>query len=278
MNPSTPDVIDFGATALLSASVEGDLNIASFVLEARNRLSRLESAHAEISRLKAALAESESARKALESQISRLSAPPASSSSAAPPPPQQSAKAVSFASVVAASPGSSLARSSASSVSVTATTTSGSKKRKKSAAPPPSIKKVTATVSRLLGPKTDIPSGYQFVYMSIARRRPLQEIRRTLQGIKINNSRVLDIGTLSPITMHQKGRGSSPLVDFDPCDPKNVSDPKIMNLSPSLRAEKALEIENLRGLRALSFVRRSVCVSVARFSFLFYDRITQKRF
>ncbi|KAI8635795.1 hypothetical protein BD408DRAFT_320646, partial [Parasitella parasitica] len=59
--------------------------------------------------------------------------------------------------------------------------------------PPPSIKKAAATVSRLFGPHSDMPSEYQFVYMGIARRRPLQEIRRTLQGIKINNSRVLDI-------------------------------------------------------------------------------------
>ncbi|CEP10017.1 hypothetical protein [Parasitella parasitica] len=279
MNPSPPDVIDFGVTALPSASVEGDLNIASFVLEVRNRLSRLESAHAEISRLKAALAESESARKALESQISRLSAPPASSSSAAPPPPQQSAKAVSFASVVAASPSSPLARSSVSSVSVSAATGGGSKKRKKSAPPPPSIKKATATVSRLFGPQTDIPSGYQFVYMSIARRRPLQEIRRTLQGIKINNSRVLDIQYPLPnvisfllhhdyvytftSTMHQKGRGCSPLVDFDPCDPKNLLDPKYESLSPSLRAEKALEIENLRCLRALSITQKQFDAIVA---------------
>jgi len=145
----------------------------------------------------------------------------------------------------------------------------------------------------LFGPQSDIPSGYQFVYMSIARRRPLQEIRRTLQGININKSRVLDIQYPIPnvisflvhhdyvctftSTMHLKGHGCSPLLDFDPCDPKNLLDPKFDSLSLSLRAEKAVEIENLRCLRALSFVRRSVRLSVAR-SFLFYDKITQKQF
>ncbi|EPB80991.1 hypothetical protein HMPREF1544_12317 [Mucor circinelloides 1006PhL] len=129
--------------------------------------------------------------------------------------------------------------------------------------------------------------------MSIARRRPLQEIRRTLQGINLNNSRVLDIQYPVPnvisflvhhdyvftftSTMNLKGRGCSPLLDFDPCDPKNLLDPKFDSFSPSLRAEKAVEIENLRCLRALSFVRRSVRLSVAR-SFLFYDKITQKQF
>lgn len=306
MISSPTDMIDFGVAALPPASSEGDLNIASFVLEVRNRLSRLESAHAEISRLRAALAESESARQALEAQLSCLSAPPVSSSSsaAAPPPPPQPPKAVSFASVAASSsappvsapPRSSsvLATTSVSAAPTTTTSSTGKKRKKKSAAPPPpSIKKATATVSRLFGPQSDIPSGYQFVYMSIARRRPLQEIRRTLQGININNSRVLDIQYPIPnvisflvhhdyvctftSTMHLKGRGCSPLLDFDPCDPKNLLDPKFDSLSPSLRAEKAVEIENLRCLRALSFVRRSVRLSVAR-SFLFYDKITQKQF
>ena len=288
MISSPPDMIDFGVAALPSASSEGDLNIASFVLEVRNRLSRLESAHAEIARLKAALAESESARQALEAQLS----------SRLPAPLPQPTKAVSFASVVAASPVPPPARSSVLSASVSAASTttissSGTKRKKKPAAPPPSITKAAATVSRLFGPQTGIPSGYQFVYMSIARRRPLQEIRRLLHAIKINNSRVLDIQYPVPnvvsflvhhdyactftSTMHLKGRGCSPLLDFDPCDPKNLLDPKYDSLSPSLRAEKAVEIENLRCLRALSFVRRSVRLSVAR-SFLFYDRITQKQF
>ena len=298
---SPSEMIDFGVAALPPASSEGDLNIASFVLEVRNRLSRLESAHAEISRLRAALAESESARQALEAQLSRLSAPPVFFSFVAPPP-SQPPKAVSFASVAAASSApvsaphrsSSVLSTSVPAASTTTTSSNGKKRKKKSAAPPPpSIKKATATVSRLFGPQSDIPSGYQFVYMSIARRRPLQEIRRTLQGINLNNSRVLDIQYPVPnvisflvhhdyvytftSTMHLKGRGCSPLLDFDPCDPKNLLDPKFDSLSPSLRAEKAVEIENLRCLRALSFVRRSVRLSVAR-SFLFYDKITQKQF
>ncbi|EPB80989.1 hypothetical protein HMPREF1544_12315 [Mucor circinelloides 1006PhL] len=256
-------MIDFGVAALPPASSEGDLNIASFVLEVRNRLSRLESAHAEISRLRAALAESESARQALEAQISRLSAPPASSSSAAAPtPPPQPPKAVSFASVAAASsvpsvpapPRSSVSVSSVSAAPTTTTSSNGKKRKKKSAAPPPpSIKKATATVSRLFGPQSDTPSGYQFVYMSIARRRPLQEIRRTLQGINLNNSRVLDIQYPVPNVI-------SFLVHHD-----------------YVFTFTTVEIENLRCLRALSFVRRSVRLSVAR-SFLFYDKITQKQF
>ncbi|KAL9537886.1 hypothetical protein PS6_011678 [Mucor atramentarius] len=293
MISSPTDMIDFGVAAPPPASSEGDLNIASFVLEVRNRLSRLESAHAEISRLRAALAESESARQALEAQISCLSAPPVSSSSAAaPPPPPQPPKAISFASVAASSsapPVSAPSRSSsvlATTVSAAPTTTTssnnGKKGKKKSAAPPPpSIKRATATVSRLFGPQSDIPSGYQFVYMSIARRRPLQEIRRTLQGININKSRVLDIqypipNVVSFLVHHDYVMAVLLFLTLIPVIPK-IYWIQSLTLSPSLRAEKAVEIENLRCLRALSFVHRSVRLSVAR-SFLFYDKITQKQF
>ncbi|KAK4509909.1 uncharacterized protein ATC70_007213, partial [Mucor velutinosus] len=54
-------------------------------------------------------------------------------------------------------------------------------------------------------------------------------------------------------------------------------DPKFASLSRDLRVQKAIEVENLRCLRSLSFVRRSVRVSVAR-SFLLYDRINQAQF
>ncbi|CEP19135.1 hypothetical protein, partial, partial [Parasitella parasitica] len=97
LDPS-PDMFDFGFTQPPSASPEGDLNIASFVMEVRNRLSRLEAAHAEISRLRAALAESESDRTALQAQLSRLSASPPALPLATPP---SASKAASFASVAA---------------------------------------------------------------------------------------------------------------------------------------------------------------------------------
>ncbi|KAI8635964.1 hypothetical protein BD408DRAFT_322563, partial [Parasitella parasitica] len=121
------------------------------------------------------------------------------------------------------------------------------------------------------------------VYMKISVRRLLAVLRRLIQALGLNNSRVLDIQYPVPnivsflihneyvltftSAMHKFGRGCSPLVDFDPCDPVNLKDPKFASLSPSLRLQKAIEIENRRCLRALSFVRRSVRLSVAR-SFL----------
>ncbi|KAI8635731.1 hypothetical protein BD408DRAFT_318391, partial [Parasitella parasitica] len=262
---------DFGLTTTFSASSESQ-QISAFMIEVRNRLALLETAHAEIVRLKTALAESEAARHVLEAQLAASNVTPANlapqpstsrsspaldlTTPTAPPTPPKGTAATSLPPV------------NKPSFAFVVASTKGEKRKKRSAASPPSLHKATATVSRLFGPQTDTPSGYQFVYMSIARRRPLQEIRRILQGIKVNNSRVLDIQYPIPhvvfflvhhdyvfiftSTMHLKGRGCSPLADFDPCDPKNLLDPKYDSLSPSLRAEKAVEMENLRCLRALS--------------------------
>ncbi|KAK4511686.1 Heat shock transcription factor [Mucor velutinosus] len=158
---------------------------------------------------------------------------------------------------------------------------------------PMQVQSASATLARLFAPQSDIPSGYQFVYYATPVRRRLSELRRLVQGVGLNNSRVLDIQypvqnvisflvhndyvlTLTK-AMHLHGRGSSPLIDFDPCDPVNLKDPKFASLSRDLRVQKAIEVENLRCLRSLSFVRRSVRVSVAR-SFLLYDRINQAQF
>ncbi|KAK4521590.1 uncharacterized protein ATC70_006914 [Mucor velutinosus] len=44
--------------------------------------------------------------------------------------------------------------------------------------PPPSATKASATLARLFAPQSDIPSGYQFVYYATPVRRRLSELRR----------------------------------------------------------------------------------------------------
>ncbi|CEP16545.1 hypothetical protein [Parasitella parasitica] len=171
----------------------------------------------------------------------------------------------------------------------------GEKRKKKPSArsPLPSAAKASATLGRLLGPQSDIPSGYRFVYFKTSLRRRLAELCRLIQAIGLNNSGVLDIQypVLHVVSflahneyvltftsaLHKNGRGCSPLLDFDPCDPANLKDPKFDALSPVLRTQKAIEIENLRYLRSLSLVRRSVRLSVAR-SFLHYEQINRPQF
>ncbi|KAK4520599.1 uncharacterized protein ATC70_006477 [Mucor velutinosus] len=286
-----PNSIDFGLTSLPPASPTDQTALSTFMVEVRHRLSRLESAHAKIAQLKTALAESEAARDALAAQLAAINAQSTTIdavSSNTPTPPSTTSASKSTPSY-----SQSQVTTQPSFAAVVASNAGAKRKKKPAARPPPSATKASATLARLFAPQSDIPSGYQFVYYATPVRRRLSELRRLVQGVGLNNSRVLDIQypvqnvisflvhndyvlTLTK-AMHLHGRGSSPLVDFDPCDPVNLKDPKFASLSPDLRVQKAIEVENLRCLRSLSFVRRSVRVSVAR-SFLLYDRINQAQF
>lgn len=281
--------IDFGVTTIPSASLEGDINITTFMIEVRNRLCRLEAAHAEIAQLKSALTESQAACHTLEVQLAAVTVTPTSNLAT----PTTTTTATTTANTTAAATATTTTPGDQSSFASVAS--NAGKKRKKKPAPPPlpSMTKASATIGRLFGPQSDIPSGYQFVYFKTSVRRRLSELRRLIQAVGLNNSRVLDIQYPVPnvasflvhndyvltftSAMHQNGRGCSPLVEFDPSDHTNLKDPKFASLSPALRAQKAIEIENLRCLRSLSFVRRPVRISVAR-SFLSYDRINQAQF
>ncbi|KAK4521479.1 Thymidylate synthase [Mucor velutinosus] len=291
---------DFGPTTPPSASPASEQQLSTFMIEVRNRLARLETAHVEIERLKTALAESEAARHALEAQLAAAtgtttSLAPKPSSSCPPPATTTTTTASASTTCTNATSATILSPGNQPSFAAVVASNTGAKRKKKPAArpPPPSATKASATLARLFAPQSDIPSGYQFVYYATPVRRRLSELRRLVQGVGLNNSRVLDIQypvqnvisflvhndyvlTLTK-AMHLHGRGCSPLIDFDPCDPVNLKDPKFASLSRDLRVQKAIEVENLRCLRSLSFVRRSVRVSVAR-SFLLYDRINQAQF
>jgi hypothetical protein len=67
-------------------------------------------------------------------------------------------------------------------------------------------------------------------------------------------------------------RGDTYLANFDPCASTNLKDPQFDSLSDEQR-----EIENLHCLRSVSFVCRSVRVSVAG-SFLLSAKINQNQF
>lgn len=293
---------DFGISTIPSASLEGESTLSAFMIEVRQRLGRLEAAHVQIANLKTALAESESARHALEAELAAISshaAPTATTKATTTPnvapndthaPKLATSAPNSTPTSATTSPGT----PNQSSFTLVESKKSGKKRKNKPATPPtPNAAKASATIARLFGPQSDLPSGYQFVYFSTPVRRRLSAMRSLIQAVNLNNSRVLDIqypvqNVISFLvhndyvlpftkTMHQHGRGCSPLLDFDPCDPQNLKDPQFASLTPDLRQQKANEIENLRCLRALSFVRRSVRLSVAR-SFLHYDRINQKQF
>lgn len=276
--PENKKIFNFSfPTATKSMSAIDMDTLSTTMQDFNDRLSRLEEAQKEILRLQTALAESEAARKTLEAQVASLSTTKKVVKTNKP--------VLSSSSPVAAAVG--LPAASYARVAAKAST------KKKSATRLPSPRHATTTIARLFGPSSGTPSEYQYVYYSTSTRRPLRELRRNFSAVGINPSRVLDIHypvarvvafllhadyVLDFTTaMHMKGRGSSPLVDFDPCDQINLKDPKFASLPLDLRAQKAREIENLRCLRSLSFVRRSARVSVAR-SFLRYERINRAQF
>ncbi|KAI9359541.1 hypothetical protein BD770DRAFT_386271 [Pilaira anomala] len=233
----------------------------------KDRLKRLEDAYAEIFTLRNALEHSESARRALESQVVQLKAaqqgPPTKSS----PPPPSAAKSSEAGTTFA---------------SVAAKNVPKPKSKAKAKKPPaPSPRRAAATIGRLFGPKAGTPSEYHFVYYKQSIRRPLKQLRASLKNIGINVSRILDIqypeAQIFTSLMNEKGRGALPARDYDPYHPESLKDPKFGTLSFELRAQKAREIQNTRCLRSLSFVRRSARLSVAR-SFLYYNRINQTQF
>ncbi|KAK4518195.1 uncharacterized protein ATC70_001546 [Mucor velutinosus] len=193
-----PNSIDFGLTSLPPASPTDQTALSTFMVEVRHRLSRLESAHAEIAQLKTALAESEAARDALAAQLAAINAQSTTNvapttidavSSNTPTPPSTTSASKSTPSY-----SQSQVTAQPSFAAVVASNT-GAKRKKKPAArpPPPSATKASATLARLFAPQSDIPSGYQFVYYATPVRRRLSELRRLVQGVGLNNSRVLDI-------------------------------------------------------------------------------------
>ncbi|KAI9473479.1 MAG: hypothetical protein EXX96DRAFT_578194, partial [Benjaminiella poitrasii] len=262
-----------------------------FTSTVNQRLDKLETAFADVARLEAALAESERARKELESRLAAVS-----SSSSSPGPAPSASGTGATKKVAKASPP--LSSSSGAPVvgkatgSYAAAAAKPPAKKKKASSRPPPLHRAAAIVSRVFGKPSGIPPGYQFVYYPCSVRRPLKDIRRTLQGIGLNNARVLDIqypvGNVTSFLLHNdyilefttafhKVGGGSPLLDFDPLDPANLRDPKYASLPPDLRVQKAREVENLRCLRAHSFVRRALRVSVAR-SFLEREHINRAQF
>ncbi|CEP07301.1 hypothetical protein [Parasitella parasitica] len=68
-----------------------------------------------------------------------------------------------------------------------------------------------------------------------------------------------------------------PLLDFDPLEDTNLHDPALASSDPATRLRKLQDLQNIRVLRAITFVRLSVRVSVAR-SMLSQDFISQAQF
>ncbi|ORE05300.1 hypothetical protein BCV72DRAFT_331361, partial [Rhizopus microsporus var. microsporus] len=136
--------------------------------------------------------------------------------------------------------------------------------------------------ARLLQPPFE-NQGFQYVYLPIKARVPIDQIRTRLRKPYIANNRILDIHypdrNVVALLVHndyvnelrkQLERFKVTLKDdFGPCDPKVLRDPKYINLSPEERANFAFMHHSGRMARALIYIRASVKYAVARF---FYSK------
>lgn len=264
------------------AAISQDQALPEFMANVLRRLDNLEEAHVTIARLQAALEESESARRDLEEQVRLLTATaPTVSSVAAPTAPTPSKT---FASVVASSAPVKKLRKK--------------KKRSAPAATPadsPSVPsaKTMRRCARAFRPLPALQSGYRFVYFQIGRKQSVQRYRSIFRSLGLDNSRVLDlhfpVRDVVSVLLHTDFvleftsamaslADASPLLGFDPYDVEHIHDPALRkSLSPAALVQKAKELQNLRVLRAITFVRPSVRVSVAR-SMLEQNYIEQAQF
>jgi hypothetical protein len=136
-----------------------------------------------------------------------------------------------------------------------------------------------AALQRKFLPSANIHSGYRFIYYK-ANKQPLSWYReKVFPKLGIHDSRVLDIHfpvhTVVSFLMHydfvlefttlmKNQLHVDPLLDFDPLEDRNLLDPAFSSLDSVSRSQKSNDLHNKRVLRAISFVRLSLRVSVAK--------------
>ncbi|KAF1807269.1 hypothetical protein FB192DRAFT_1354882, partial [Mucor lusitanicus] len=164
------------------------------------------------------------------------------------------------------------------------------KRKRKSKKPVSPSAAALAAFARKFSSASDPSSanGYRFVYYKASKHLLSWYRSQLLPMVGVNDSRVLDIHfpTQRVVSfllhsdfvleytsiMHQKLK-HDPLLDFDPLEDKNLLDPAFASLDSVSRAQKLRDLQNIRVLRALTFVRSSVRVSVAK-SMLLQDFIS----
>ena len=127
--------------------------------------------------------------------------------------------------------------------------------------------------------ETTGPQGFQYLYIPRNRRLERSEVRKRLRKLGLESSRILDIyfptrSTIGLLVHDQYAQSVrellakakiSTLADFDPLDPKHLSDPKFEGITATERAEIAHEIHHCRAKRTLEHIRPTIVSAVARY-------------
>ncbi|OAD80285.1 hypothetical protein PHYBLDRAFT_160932 [Phycomyces blakesleeanus NRRL 1555(-)] len=135
-----------------------------------------------------------------------------------------------------------------------------------------------AVSQRLFSDKTS-PDGFEYVYIPRSRRIMHSEVHRSLRTLGVDTGHLLDInfpargviGILLHVQYLEEFKSQlasakvSLVSNFDPLDPKNVADPKFVNLSVSGLETQALVLQNACCLQALKFLRSHLVLPVSHF-------------
>jgi hypothetical protein len=128
---------------------------------------------------------------------------------------------------------------------------------KKDALSPPATSKRSHTSKTISLKEASIKLARSFSAGS--KRYEVKELRKLFSSMGFNNARILDLQhpthkilsilvhndcALEFTTKMHKVTKTNPISDFDPTDPIHLKDPKFSLLSPSLRAQKAKEVQN----------------------------------
>lgn len=122
------------------------------------------------------------------------------------------------------------------------------------------------------------PSGFDYIYIPRSRRLTRKEVRTRLQAMKIDSYRVLDITfparSVVGLLIHAQYKETlldrlakvniRPRLDFDPCDPKYIADPKHEQKTLSERTYIALSAHSNRCLLGLERLRFPVAAAVGK--------------
>ncbi|CAO3698016.1 unnamed protein product [Rhizopus stolonifer] len=143
--------------------------------------------------------------------------------------------------------------------------------KKKTTAKPRSVESAARAFQEPTG-----PSGFDYIYIPRSRRLTRKEVRTRLQTMKVDPYRVLDITfparSVVGLLIHAQYKDTlldrlakaniRPRLDFDPCDPKYIADPKHEHKTLEERETIAITAHSNRCLLGLERLRFPVAAAV----------------
>ncbi|KAI8367574.1 uncharacterized protein BYT42DRAFT_483529, partial [Radiomyces spectabilis] len=122
------------------------------------------------------------------------------------------------------------------------------------------------------------PQGFEYLYLTRARRMDRPEIRRSLRRLGLDSARILDVSfparAVVGLLMHVQyipvakeilaKHKVVPIASFDPQDPAHLGDPKYADLSDTEKVALITNLHRTHCERTLRFLRPTVALPLTR--------------